>query len=262
MAIMRGTRKFKRLTQGAPGILTFLALWEAVPRLGFFDPRYLPPFSEVAKAFWKILLNGTLFVHIAISLQRSLSGFGLALVLATPIGLLLGWYPRLEKFVDPLLQLFRQTSVLALFPVFILVFGIGEFSKVFLIFWAVQWPILLNTVSGVKEVDPLLIKAARSMNASTWQILTKVVLPAAFPSIFLGIRLAATYSILVLIAAEMIGAKSGLGFLLFDSEQLFQIPTMFASIMTMALLGLGLNYGLQEIGSRINAWKGAEISES
>ena len=125
-----------------------------------------------------------------------------------------------------------------------------------------QWPILLNTVSGVKEVDPLLIKAARSMNASTWQILTKVVLPAAFPSIFLGIRLAATYSILVLIAAEMIGAKSGLGFLLFDSEQLFQIPTMFASIMTMALLGLGLNYGLQEIGSRINAWKGAEISES
>jgi NitT/TauT family transport system permease protein len=100
------------------------------------------------------------------------------------------------------------------------------------------------------------------MNASTWQILTKVVLPAAFPSIFLGIRLAATYSILVLIAAEMIGAKSGLGFLLFDSEQLFQIPTMFASIMTMALLGLGLNYGLQEIGTRINAWKGAEISES
>jgi NitT/TauT family transport system permease protein len=94
------------------------------------------------------------------------------------------------------------------------------------------------------------------MDLSRWQLLTKVVLPAAFPTIFLGIRLAATYSILVLVAAEMIGAKSGLGFLLFESEQLFKVPTMFASIVTMALLGLGLNYGLVALGDRINSWKG------
>lgn len=259
---MSAKTSLRKVVQGLPGILTFLALWEIAPHLGLFDARYLPPFSEVAKALWEIVLDGTLATHAAISLQRSLSGFGLALLIATPVGLLLGWYPRLEKFFDPLLQLFRQTSVLALFPVFILVFGIGEFSKIFLIFWAVQWPILLNTALGVKEVDPILIKAARSMNASTWQIFSKVVLPAAFPSIFLGIRLAATYSILVLIAAEMVGARSGLGFLLFDSEQLFKIPTMFASIVTMALLGLGLNYALVAIGNRINSWKGVEAMEA
>jgi len=249
---------FKKFAQGLPGILTFLALWEIVPHLGIFNPTYLPPFSKVAVALWEIILDGTLFTHIAISLERSLSGFGLALVFSIPLGFLLGWYPRFEHFLDPLLQIFRQTSVLALFPVFILVFGIGEFSKIFLIFWAVQWPILLNTALGVKEVDPLLVKAARSMNATTWQLFSKVIFPAAFPSIFLGIRLAATYSILVLIAAEMIGARSGLGFLLFDSEQLFKVPTMFASIVTMALLGLGLNYGLLAIGNRINSWKTVE----
>ncbi|MGA2448589.1 MAG: ABC transporter permease [Polyangiaceae bacterium] len=253
---MSGKTYFRAVAQGLPGVATFLALWEVIPRLGVLNPEYLPPFSRVAAALYEMLIDGTLLKHVTISLERSLGGFGLAAAIAVPTGCLLGWYPRMEEFLDPLLQLFRQTSVLALFPVFILVFGLGEFSKVFLIFWAVQWPILLNTILGVREVDPLLIKTARSMDLSRWQLLTKVVLPAAFPTIFLGIRLAATYSILVLVAAEMIGAKSGLGFLLFESEQLFKVPTMFASIVTMALLGLGLNYGLVALGDRINSWKG------
>lgn len=253
---MSSRSSLRAVAQGLPGVATFLALWEVVPRLGIFNPEYLPPFSRVVVALWAILIDGTLLTHVTISLERSLGGFGLATAVAVPAGLLLGWYPKVEEFFDPLLQLFRQTSVLALFPVFILVFGLGEFSKIFLIFWAVQWPILLNTILGVREVDPLLIKTARSMDLSRWQLLTKVVFPAAFPAIFIGIRLAATYSILVLVAAEMIGAKSGLGFLLFESEQLFKIPTMFASIATMALLGLGLNYGLSAVGNRINSWKG------
>lgn len=254
---MNRSHTLGRIAQGLPGIGTFLGLWEVLPRLGLFNQEYLPPFTRVVIALWAIIINGTLLTHVAISLERSLGGFVLATVVAVPMGLLLGWYPRVEEFLDPLLQLFRQTSVLALFPVFILVFGLGELSKVFLIFWAVQWPILLNTILGVREVDPLLLKTARSMNVSRLHMLTKVVLPAAFPAMFLGIRLAATYSILVLVAAEMIGAKSGLGYLLFESEQLFKIPTMFASIATMSILGLGLNYGLVAIGNRVNAWKGA-----
>ncbi len=128
---MSSRSSLRAVAQGLPGVATFLALWEVVPRLGIFNPEYLPPFSRVVVALWAILIDGTLLTHVTISLERSLGGFGLATAVAVPAGLLLGWYPKVEEFFDPLLQLFRQTSVLALFPVFILVFGLGEFSKIF-----------------------------------------------------------------------------------------------------------------------------------
>ncbi|MFD2838368.1 ABC transporter permease [Azotobacter vinelandii] len=141
-----------------------------------------------------------------------MAGLLLAIVSGVGLGLLMGGFRRLEALVDPLLQLFRQTSALALFPVFILFFGIGELSKVAIIFWASFWPILLSTISGVKQVDRLLIDSARSMGASRAFLFVKVVLPAAAPSIFTGVRLAGAYCVTALVAAEMIGAHSGLGF--------------------------------------------------
>ena len=236
-------------------IVSFLLVWEIAPRIGLADPVFLPPFTKVLAAFWDLLRSGELITHIAQSVRRSVLGFSLGLLVSVPLGLLIGWFPRFEEFIDPLLQTFRQTSTLALFPVFILFFGIGEISKVAIIFWGVQWAILLNTIAGVKNVDPLLIKAARSMGTSSLEIFIKVIIPAAIPSIFTGVRLSATTSILILIAAEMMGANSGLGFLLYDSEVKYKIPTMYAAIMTMSLLGLLLNYSLVAIEKRITHWK-------
>jgi NitT/TauT family transport system permease protein len=245
----------KKIGFESVAILIFLAIWEIAPRTGFADPTFLPPFSSVAIAFFKMIINGVLFKHIAISLGRSVSGFFLGIVLSVPLGLFIGWFKGFERFLDPLLQTFRQTSALALFPVFILIFGIGEVSKVAIIFWGVQWPILLNTISGVKNVDPLLIKSARSMGASTVTIFRKVIIPGAFPSIFTGLRLSATYAIMILIAAEMIGSNAGLGFLLYESEIKFEIPEMYATIITMSILGLAINYLLLAFGSKITRWK-------
>ncbi|HWR08487.1 ABC transporter permease [Sporomusa sp.] len=236
-------------------VLIFLLLWEIAPRVGLVDAIFLPPISKVAVAFWNLIITGELFTHIGVSLLRSLLGFSLGLGVAIPMGLLIGWFRGFEYFIDPLVQTFRQTSTLALFPVFILLFGIGELSKVAVIFWGVQWAVLLNTISGVKNVDPLLIKSARSMGISSFSLFIKVILPASMPSILTGIRLSATHSILVLIAAEMLGANAGLGYLLFFAEANFLIPKMYAAIVTMSLLGLIVNYALVTFEKRVLRWK-------
>ena len=155
---------------------------------------------------------------------------------------------------DPILQFFRQTSALALYPVFILLLGLGEASKVFVIFWATLFPILLATIGGVKEVDRKLIEMARTYGATRRTVFLRVVLPASVPSIFVGLRLSATTALLLLIAAEMIGANRGLGFQVMNAQYNFQIPLMFAAIFLLALLGLAANFTLVTLQRHLCRW--------
>ena len=243
-------------------VLLFFAIWELLPRAGLVNSAFLSPPSAVLAAIVQLAQTGQLGKHVAASLQRSLAGLILAVVAGVALGLLMGVVRRFEAFVDPLLQLFRQVSALALFPVFLLFFGIGEASKIAIIFWAAFWPVLLNTISGVKQVEKLLIHSALSMGASRGFIFFKVILPAAAPSIFTGIRLAGAYSITALVAAEMIGSHAGLGFLTLNSQEIFQIPSMYAGIVLLAVLGLALNYGLALLEKRLTRWRsGLEFHE-
>jgi NitT/TauT family transport system permease protein len=248
-------RGLGRVAERGIGIVIFLALWEALPRLGIVSDAYLSPPSAVIASIAQLVDTGQLWKHMAASLQRSLWGLVLASFSGVVLGLLIGSSRRLAAIVDPVLQLFRQTSAFALFPVFILFLGIGELSKVAIIFWASFWPVLLSTVSGVKQVDRLLVNSALSMGASQRFIFFKVVLPASLPSIFTGVRLAGAYSITALVAAEMIGAHSGLGFLTLNSQETFQIPTMYAGILLLAVLGLVLNYLLALLERRLLRWR-------
>lgn len=252
--VRRGARASDR-TLGLFGIAAFVVLWEALPRIGVVSDTYLSPPSQVFDAIGQLARSGDLTKHVVASLQRSLWGLLLAILLGVPLGLLMGWFQRLEATVDPILQLFRQTSALALFPVFILFLGIGEMSKITIIFWASFWPVLLSTISGVKQVDQLLVNSARSMGASRAFVFGKVVLPAASPSIFTGVRLSGAYCVTALVAAEMIGAHSGLGFLTLNSQEVFQIPSMYAGILLLALLGLALNFVLTRIEKRLTRWR-------
>lgn len=243
-------------------VLLFFAIWEFLPRAGLVSSAFLSPPSAVLAAIVQLVQTGQLGKHVAASLQRSLAGLMLAVVAGVALGLLMGVVRRFEAFVDPLLQLFRQVSALALFPVFLLFFGIGEASKIAIIFWAAFWPVLLNTISGVKQVEKLLIHSALSMGASRGFIFFKVILPAAAPSIFTGIRLAGAYSITALVAAEMIGSHAGLGFLTLNSQEIFQIPSMYAGIVLLAVLGLALNYVLALLEKRLTRWRsGLEFHE-
>ncbi|MEU8436807.1 ABC transporter permease [Streptomyces sp. NPDC029216] len=236
-------------------VLALLALWEAAPRLGLVDATFLPPVSEVARAWWELLGDGQLGEHTRASLTRSLGGFAIAVVIAVPLGLLIGWYRPVAAFLGPLLELFRNTAALALMPVFVLLLGIGETSKVSIVVYACVWPILLNTISAVGDADPTLVRLARSMDLSTPRLFQKVILPASVPAVFTGIRLAGAVSILVLVAAEMIGAKAGLGYLINASQFNFAIPQMYAGIVTISAIGVAFNQLLVAVERRLSLWR-------
>jgi len=228
--------------QGA--LLLFLLVWQLLSQFEVVDPSVIPPVTKVFAAMVDGFTHGGLLSNMLVSLQRSGTAFGITVSLAIPLGLFMGTFRRFESFVDGLLQLFRQTSALAIYPIFILLLGLGETSKIMIIAWAAFFPVLLNTISGVRRVDARLIEMVRVFGASRTEVFRRVVLPSATPSIFVGLRLSASTSLLLLVAAEMIGAKKGLGFLVINAQYNFQIPLMFAAIVLLAIIGLVVNYML------------------
>jgi sulfonate transport system permease protein len=235
-------------------LLGFLALWQIGSVQGRINASVFPPLDKILAATWTGIVGGALLDDIAISLQRAGIAFGAAVALGIPLGLFMGQIRAVEQALDPILQFFRQTSALALYPVFILLLGLGEASKVFVIFWATLFPILLATIGGVKEVDRKLIEMATTFGASRATVFRRVVLPAAVPAIFVGLRLSATTALLLLIAAEMIGANKGLGFQVMNAQYNFQIPQMFAAILLLAALGLAANAALVTLQRRLCRW--------
>ncbi|WP_261302414.1 ABC transporter permease [Paenibacillus andongensis] len=247
--------KLRKLFKNAIVIVALLFVWEVAPRLGLVDRTFFPPISEIAAAWWQLLLSGDLTEHTIASLSRSLGGFTLAILISIPLGLAIGWWKPVSEYLNPLLELLRNTAALAILPVFILLLGLGETSKIAIVFYACTFPLLLNTISGVKNVDPLLIKSARSMGLSPVSLFRKVIIPAATPTIFVGIRQAGAGSILVLVAAEMVGAKSGLGYLIQYAQFSFQITNMYAGIISISVIGLIINYLLVTLEKRLTGWK-------
>ncbi|MGV6874278.1 ABC transporter permease [Pseudochelatococcus sp. B33] len=240
-------------------LLGFLLLWQVASTRSWVNPSVFPPLDDIAASFWQGVTRGSLLADLGISLQRSGLAFGAAVAVAIPLGLFMGQIRAVERALDPILQLFRQTSALALYPVFILLLGLGELSKVFVIFWATIFPLLLSTIGGVKEVDPKLVEMARVYGASRLQVFRRVVLPGALPSIFVGLRLSATMALLMLIASEMIGANQGLGFQVMNAQFNFQIPLMFSAIFLLAALGLLANYSIVLLQRRLCRWSNTPV---
>jgi NitT/TauT family transport system permease protein len=255
------SRRLWRSVRRSLAIAAFLGIWEVAPRLGLVERAFLPPLSEVLRTAVELIENGQLINHVQASVSRSLVGFALAILYAVPLGLAIGWYRPFASVVSPLLEALRNTAALALLPVFILLLGIGEASKIALVVYSCSFPILLNTIAGVRNVDPLLIKSARTMGLSSLQLFRKVILPAAVPTVFVGIRLAGAYSLLVLVAAEMIGAKAGLGYLIIYAQYNFQIPNMYVGILSLTVIGLCFNQALQQLEKHFTRWKPAPEGE-
>ncbi|MCT1619174.1 ABC transporter permease [Janibacter hoylei] len=238
-------------------VVLFLLLWEYGTQYLLEPTRrvFLPPLHVVLEALWDLVRTGQLQEHLQASLTRSVIGFGLAVVAGVVLGIAVAWYEGLREFLTPLLELFRNTAALALLPVFTLLLGIGELSKVSIVAFAAFFPVLLNTVAGVRTVDPLLVRAARTLGLSNLQLFVRVVLPSAVPTIFTGVRMAGTASILVLIAAEMVGAKAGLGYLIVNAQSSFQIPQMYAGILTVSIFGLVVNTALVRLERHFSGWR-------
>ncbi len=250
------TIRINKHSHGLILLIVFFFAWEMLPRTGLVSSIFFPTFSETVITLKNLVLSGEILFHAKASMERSIIGFGLAAIIAIPLGLIMGWYSYVEKCTDLLIQSLRNTSQFALLPLFIMLFGIGETSKIAIVFYAALWYMLINTISGVKSVDPLYIKAAKSFGISDIDLFKKIIIPSSIPSIIAGARLSAKAAVMVVIGAEMLAAKSGLGFFVQDSQLMFRIPEMYAGILTLAIIGLSLNYVLVWMEKKATYWKG------
>jgi NitT/TauT family transport system permease protein len=230
-----------------------MALWEVAGIL-LNNQLMLPRLSVVLTTGWEMARSGVLIGDLTISLQRALTGFALAVLIGVPLGTLMAWFKRWDTFWSVIISFTNPMPKIALVPLFILWLGIGEASKISVIAAAAVFPILINTYSGVRGVNRHWVWRARTMGASEWEIVTRVIIPAALPHILTGTRLAMALAMVLLIAAEMIGANAGLGYRILYSEQIFNTPAVFVGLLTISTVGLLFDRLVQMINVRVCGW--------
>lgn len=237
-------------------IIAFILLWELVARLGLVNPMFIPPFSKVVMTISDLIVSGVLLSHIVISLQRALLGLFSASIIAIPLGLVMGgWFRNVQFALDPLFSLASQVNPFILFHVIILFAGIGEIAKITIITWICIWPILFNTCSGVRNIDAILLKSAMSFGADRLTLFYKIILPAAAPAIFTGLRLSAGYAFFLLIVTEMMGSNSGLGWFILYSQENYRIEWIFSGAVMIAILGLAIDLLLEFAEKKLVVWE-------
>lgn len=245
--------------KGIIPIIVFILIWESASRLQLVNNLFIPPFSDVLLSMWNLALSGDLVIHVWTSLTRAVLAFIIAAIISIPLGFLLAGLNRnLQIAVEPVIDVFSQVNPFVLFHLAILVLGIGEPTKIISIAWMCAWPIVFSTASGVKNVDNILIKSARSLGVNDFQLAIKVLLPSALPSIFTGLKLSAGYSVFMLIAAEMMGASSGLGWLIINNQENYSITTIFAAVTVITFLALIINILMEKLEKMLVPYENKE----
>jgi ABC-type nitrate/sulfonate/bicarbonate transport system permease component len=245
-------------------VLTLLVvLWELGSVLGWLQPVRFPAPSRLAASFWDLLTSGfpegmTLTIHFTITMQRILGGFAGAIAIALPLGLLIGWFPALDALTRSIVAFCRSVATLSLLPLALIWFGTGESAKVFLIGYGCFWVMLSNVIAAVKQVDPLLIRAARSMDVRRLDIFTSVVIPAALPRIFAGARIALGVGFMVIVGAEMIGTIIGLGALIMEARTFYRSDITVVGMLVLGALGFAITTGLERLENRLMPWRARE----
>jgi len=238
-----------------------LAIWELGSRLGVIPPRVLAAPSTVIATFWELTVSGELPSNLLVSLARAAAGLTIALVVAVTLGLASGLSRWGETLIDPLMQIKRTIPVLALTPLFIVWFGIGEVPKVALIAVSATFPLYLNLFAGVRGVDVRLVEAARSFGLSGQSLVREVILPAALPSFFVGLRYALGVSVLVLVVAEQINAQAGLGHLVNNARDFMRTDIIVVCLLVYALLGLGADALVRTLERKALAWRPSLVEQ-
>jgi ABC-type nitrate/sulfonate/bicarbonate transport system permease component len=232
-----------------------LLVWELLIRLGFGDRRFIPPPSDIAVRFWQLTLNGELAMHTSATLWRVLAGFVIGAVPAVAIGLLMAMFRPVRIFFDPLVAALMPVPKVALMPLLLLAFGFGDASKIALVATAVFFPVVVNTYAGAANIERIYWDVARNYGASTYVMFTRVVFFGALPLIFAGLRIALAVSFVVLVAAEFVASKTGIGYLIWNSWELLEVDYMFVGIIVIGILGLITAVLFQEIERKLIPWK-------
>jgi ABC-type nitrate/sulfonate/bicarbonate transport system permease component len=234
--------------------LTLLAGWELAARLGVANTLLFPAPSKAIGDLMVMASSGYLWRALYASLYRVVCGFTFAILVGAVLGMAMACKPLMDDLLDPLVELLRPISPLALFPLAILWFGIGDASKIFLIALAASFPVILNTYAGARSIDSNLIRAARSLGATEFEIFKGIVLPASLPHIFTGVRLAWGISLIVIIAAEMIGATVGMGYMILEAQQTFRTERVLAGIFVIGVVGFTTDLGFRRLRRWLLPW--------
>ena len=230
---------FSRILPFVYAAIAIVAVWQLALILTGADPAILPPPLLTGETLVGMVANGEIFEHAGVSLGRVFTAWLLSACVAIPLGLAMGRFRMVERMLDPVVELFRPISPLAWIPMAIIWFGIGEAGKIFVIFIATFFPTILNTVAGVKDVDPVLVRAGRVLGCDNeWAIFRKVILPASLPHIVVGLRISFGTGWAAIIAAELVAAQSGLGYLIADGMEILRSDLVFVGMAVIGIVGV------------------------
>lgn len=244
--------RLKSLLNAIIGFALLIIVWQAVIMIGDYDTVLFPPPLKVWEGIVSLIYDGTLFTHFQVSLYRFAAGYLSAVVAAIILGLVLGRLPVLWNVLDPVAQVIRPVSPIAWSPFIVLWFGIGDIPAIVIIFIAAFFPVLLSTVSAVRRVDSNYLKVAQNLEIKGIRLLTKIIFPAAFPYIANGLHIAVGTAWIFLVAGEMVGAQSGLGYLIIDARNSMRLDLVMAGILFIGISGLLLDKAVGVFEAWIN----------
>jgi ABC-type nitrate/sulfonate/bicarbonate transport system permease component len=239
---------------GVAFIAVLLVLWEVAAASGALPAMSFPRMSAVLATWWQLMVSGELPGELLPSLWRMFAGYFLGVALGVMLGLLMGYVRFFYNLLEPITEMLRPIPSPAYLPIVILFLGIDDEMKIFMIAFASLFPVLLNTYSGVRSVDPIQLQTARTFGVEGRKLLWQVVLPAASPYIFTGMRVSLAVALIVMVISEMVAASSGIGYFILSAQRGFKIREMFAGVLTLAALGYILNRAFLAIESRVLAW--------
>jgi NitT/TauT family transport system permease protein len=237
------------------GIGLLLLVWQALATFNVLNPFLLPPPSRLVATFWEMLVDGSLLIHSASSLERVVVGFVLAAAVGTILGVALGWWPAVSEQLMPIVEAIRPIPPIAWTPLAILWFGIGNAPSYFLVFVGAVFPVFVNTFAAVRGLERSQINAALCLGAGPRLLITDVIIPASLPVIFPGLRIALGVGWMCVVAAELIAAQSGLGYLIQQSRLLLQTPVVLTGMITIGMIGFAMNAGMMWLERRLIPWK-------
>ncbi|NYT84424.1 ABC transporter permease [Pollutimonas harenae] len=235
--------------------LFLLVFWTALRMTGLINPTLLPSPAEVAQTLWVHLTEGNFIVNVYMSAQRVVLGLLLGMLLAVPVGFLIGWYRPVRRFVDPLINFFRALPPIALIPLAIVYLGIGEVAKVAILFYASFFAAVIVMYEGMIQISPVYIRVARTLGATDFEIFRKVMLPMTVPHMLTALRVALGVAWATLVASELVAAQEGLGAMIQNASAFFDLRTIYLGIISIGVLALLMDIGLRRLSNRLVSWQ-------
>lgn len=248
-------QKHEGLILGGTAVLMAVVLWQAIWSAGKISPLFFTGPSTVVSRFWEEWTRGHLKQDLAYSGTNFVIGVGLAIASGVVFGVIIGWYRRLAMVFEPFVNALYATPRVALIPLILIWFGIGMWSKVFIVFINAFFPVLINTIGGIRATDADLLRAARAFCASDWQIFKTVAIPGAVPFILTGVRQSVALGLIGVVVGEMFGGSQGIGYMVNYGGQTFQTDTVFMGVVIIALSGIVLTWLAERLEKRFSRWR-------